>query len=76
MCFTFSGTARGCGWQKIGAYINLGSYYLVGIPLAIVFSFVIHIGGKVKKRKKREKKREFSFFFFSCPFITISVKMF
>ncbi|BBH04142.1 MATE efflux family protein [Prunus dulcis] len=41
-----SGTARGCGWQKIGAYINLGSYYLVGIPLAIVFSFVIHIGGK------------------------------
>ncbi|XP_024023313.1 protein DETOXIFICATION 16 [Morus notabilis] len=41
-----SGTARGCGWQKIGAYVNLGSYYLVGIPLAVVFAFVFHIGGK------------------------------
>ncbi|KAK7271209.1 hypothetical protein RJT34_26917 [Clitoria ternatea] len=41
-----SGTARGCGWQKIGAFVNLGSYYLVGIPSAIVFAFVLHIGGK------------------------------
>ncbi|KAJ1394210.1 Multi antimicrobial extrusion protein [Sesbania bispinosa] len=41
-----SGTARGCGWQKIGAVINLGSYYLVGIPSAIVLAFVLHIGGK------------------------------
>ncbi|KAJ4838978.1 Protein DETOXIFICATION 16 [Turnera subulata] len=41
-----SGIARGCGWQKIGAYINLGSYYLVGIPCAILFAFVLHIGGK------------------------------
>ncbi|XP_019457733.1 PREDICTED: protein DETOXIFICATION 16-like isoform X2 [Lupinus angustifolius] len=41
-----SGVARGCGWQKIGAYVNLGSYYLVGIPAAVVFAFVLHIGGK------------------------------
>ncbi|KAK7364111.1 hypothetical protein VNO80_12515 [Phaseolus coccineus] len=41
-----SGTARGCGWQKIGAFVNLGSYYLVGIPSAVVFAFVLHIGGK------------------------------
>ncbi|KAL5735149.1 hypothetical protein ACOSP7_033010 [Xanthoceras sorbifolium] len=41
-----SGTARGCGWQKIGAFVNLGSYYLVGIPSAIVLGFVLHIGGK------------------------------
>ncbi|KAK7314617.1 hypothetical protein VNO77_33144 [Canavalia gladiata] len=41
-----SGTARGCGWQKIGAMVNLGSYYLVGIPCAIVFAFELHIGGK------------------------------
>ncbi|CAN1179809.1 Protein DETOXIFICATION 16 [Linum perenne] len=41
-----SGTARGCGWQEIGAYINLGSYYIVGIPLGILFAFVLHIGGK------------------------------
>lgn len=41
-----SGTARGCGWQKIGAYINLGSYYLVGIPCAVLLAFVLHVGGK------------------------------
>ncbi|XP_057446955.1 protein DETOXIFICATION 16-like isoform X3 [Lotus japonicus] len=41
-----SGTARGCGWQTIGAFVNLGSYYLVGIPSAIVLAFVLHLGGK------------------------------
>ncbi|WCJ40098.1 MATE efflux family protein [Euphorbia peplus] len=41
-----SGNARGCGWQKIGAFINLGSYYLVGIPCSVLFGFTLHIGGK------------------------------
>ncbi|KAM6593603.1 hypothetical protein CsatA_001306 [Cannabis sativa] len=41
-----SGTCRGCGWQKIGAYVNLGSYYLVGIPSAVLMAFVLHVGGK------------------------------
>ncbi|CAI9112741.1 OLC1v1013228C1 [Oldenlandia corymbosa var. corymbosa] len=41
-----SGVARGCGWQKIGALVNLGSYYLVGLPTAIVLTFVYHYGGK------------------------------
>ncbi|KAI3961265.1 hypothetical protein MKX01_006979 [Papaver californicum] len=42
-----SGTIRGCGRQIIGAFINLGAYYLVGIPSAIVFAFVLHVGGEV-----------------------------
>ncbi|EEF36150.1 protein DETOXIFICATION 16 [Ricinus communis] len=41
-----SGTCRGCGLQKVGAYVNLGAYYLVGIPCAVVLGFVYHIGGK------------------------------
>ncbi|GMJ10844.1 hypothetical protein like AT5G52450 [Hibiscus trionum] len=41
-----SGNARGCGWQKIGAFINLGSYYIVTIPCAILFAFVLHVGVK------------------------------
>ncbi|KAI3844286.1 hypothetical protein MKW92_023033 [Papaver armeniacum] len=41
-----SGTARGCGWQKIGAIVNLGSYYLVGNPSAVLLAFVLHVGGK------------------------------
>ncbi|KAL6319510.1 hypothetical protein AAG906_014186 [Vitis piasezkii] len=40
------GTGRGCGWQKTGAFINLGSYYLVGIPSAILLAFVFHNGDK------------------------------
>ncbi|XP_021638546.1 protein DETOXIFICATION 16 isoform X2 [Hevea brasiliensis] len=48
-----SGIARGCGWQKIGAFINLGSYYLVGIPSAILFAFVLDISGKANKATER-----------------------
>lgn len=40
-----SGAARGCGWQKICTFINLGAYYLVALPSAVLFSFVLHIGG-------------------------------
>ncbi|CAL5047676.1 unnamed protein product [Urochloa decumbens] len=40
-----SGVARGCGWQKIGACINLGAYYIVGIPSAYILGFVLCLGG-------------------------------
>ncbi|XP_022153280.1 protein DETOXIFICATION 16-like [Momordica charantia] len=42
----FSGIIRGCGRQKIGAFINLGAYYLVGIPVAIFLAFFQGIGGQ------------------------------
>ncbi|PSR89466.1 Protein DETOXIFICATION like [Actinidia chinensis var. chinensis] len=41
-----SGAARGCGRQKLGAFVNLGAYYLVGLPCAIILTFVFHFGGK------------------------------
>ncbi|XP_059309108.1 protein DETOXIFICATION 16-like isoform X1 [Lycium ferocissimum] len=41
-----SGIARGVGWQKIGAIVNLGAYYLWGIPAGIVLAFFYHFGGK------------------------------
>ncbi|KAJ6718840.1 MULTIDRUG RESISTANCE PROTEIN [Salix purpurea] len=40
-----SGAARGCGWQKLCSFINLGAYYAVAIPLAVLFAFIFHIGG-------------------------------
>ncbi|KAI7734695.1 hypothetical protein M8C21_032114 [Ambrosia artemisiifolia] len=40
-----SGAARGCGWQNICAVINLGAYYIVGIPCALLFAFILHVGG-------------------------------
>ncbi|KAF7808808.1 protein DETOXIFICATION 14-like [Senna tora] len=41
-----SGVARGCGWQHIGAYINLGAFYLCGIPIAATLSFWVKLRGK------------------------------
>lgn len=41
-----AGIARGCGWQRIGAFINLGAYYFVGLPLSVVLCFVLHLRGK------------------------------
>ncbi|PON73722.1 Multi antimicrobial extrusion protein [Parasponia andersonii] len=43
-----SGAARGGGWQKLCAFINLGAYYVVAIPSAVLFAFFFHIGGMVK----------------------------
>ncbi|KAL5553344.1 hypothetical protein UlMin_040745 [Ulmus minor] len=40
-----SGAARGCGWQGLCAFINLGAYYVVGIPSAVLFAFFFHVGG-------------------------------
>ncbi|KAJ7943068.1 Protein DETOXIFICATION [Quillaja saponaria] len=41
-----SGIARGCGWQHIGAYVNLGAFYLCGIPLAAILGFWVQLRGK------------------------------
>lgn len=40
-----SGVARGCGWQKICAWINLGAFYAVGVPAAYLVAFVLRFGG-------------------------------
>ncbi|XVE72137.1 hypothetical protein DITRI_Ditri11bG0014500 [Diplodiscus trichospermus] len=41
-----SGVARGSGWQHIGAYVNLGAFYLGGIPIAVVSCFVLKLRSK------------------------------
>ncbi|KAL2904323.1 Protein DETOXIFICATION 1 [Bienertia sinuspersici] len=40
------GVAKGSGWQRLGAYVNIGAFYLVGIPVAIVLAFVRHLNAK------------------------------
>ncbi|CAN6231345.1 unnamed protein product [Urochloa humidicola] len=40
-----SGVVRGCGWQKRGVFINIGAYYLVGIPAAVTLAFICHLRG-------------------------------
>ncbi|XP_020966773.1 protein DETOXIFICATION 14 isoform X5 [Arachis ipaensis] len=43
---TLSGIARGCGWQQLGTYVNLGAYYVLGIPLAAILGFWVQLRGK------------------------------
>ncbi|KAH0453976.1 hypothetical protein IEQ34_018300 [Dendrobium chrysotoxum] len=40
------GTIRGSGRQKMGVFVCLGSYYLVGIPASILLGFVFHMDVK------------------------------
>ncbi|XP_019241082.1 PREDICTED: protein DETOXIFICATION 3-like isoform X1 [Nicotiana attenuata] len=37
-----AGVARGSGWQHIVAYVNLGAYYLIGIPASLLMGFVLN----------------------------------
>jgi hypothetical protein len=34
----------GSGWQSYVAYINLGCYYLIGVPLGFFMGWVFHQG--------------------------------
>ncbi|KAI0496685.1 hypothetical protein KFK09_023009 [Dendrobium nobile] len=40
------GTIRGSGRQKMGVFVCLGSYYLVGIPASILLGFDFHMDVK------------------------------
>ncbi|XP_039114213.1 protein DETOXIFICATION 27-like [Dioscorea cayenensis subsp. rotundata] len=39
-----SGVAVGSGWQAIVAYVNIGTYYLIGIPLGIFLGWYFKLG--------------------------------
>lgn len=41
-----SGVAVGCGWQTFVAYVNVGCYYVVGIPLGALLGFQFNLGVK------------------------------
>ncbi|XP_042480925.1 protein DETOXIFICATION 40-like [Macadamia integrifolia] len=41
-----SGVAVGCGWQAFVAYVNVGCYYVVGIPLGVLLGFKFNFGAK------------------------------
>ncbi|KAL7245069.1 hypothetical protein ACSBR2_000415 [Camellia fascicularis] len=39
-----SGVAVGAGWQSLVAYINIGCYYVVGLPAGIILGFTFSLG--------------------------------
>ncbi|PIA51987.1 hypothetical protein AQUCO_01000098v1 [Aquilegia coerulea] len=48
--------AVGSGWQAYVAYINIGCYYIIGVPLGIVMGWVFHLGVMAEKARSRMKK--------------------
>lgn len=42
-----SGVAVGSGWQSVVAYINIGSYCIVGLPLGVFLGWVLDLRVKV-----------------------------
>ncbi|KAL7087030.1 hypothetical protein ACP275_13G040100 [Erythranthe tilingii] len=41
-----SGVAVGCGWQAFVAYVNVGCYYVVGLPVGVLLGFKFNLGAK------------------------------
>ncbi|CAA7048580.1 unnamed protein product [Microthlaspi erraticum] len=41
-----SGVAVGCGWQTYVAYVNVGCYYIVGIPIGCILGFTFDFQAK------------------------------
>ncbi|VAI20925.1 unnamed protein product [Triticum turgidum subsp. durum] len=39
-----SGVAVGSGWQVIVAYVNVGAYYIIGLPIGCVLGFKTSLG--------------------------------
>ena len=51
LSLAISGVAIGAGWQSLVAFVNIGCYYLVGLPLAAVFGFKLKLNATVRKLK-------------------------
>ncbi|KAK8651863.1 hypothetical protein V6N13_141442 [Hibiscus sabdariffa] len=42
-----SGIVRGCGWQKLAVLANFGTYYFIGMPIAVSLGFKFKLYVKV-----------------------------
>ncbi|GKV14571.1 hypothetical protein SLEP1_g25425 [Rubroshorea leprosula] len=41
-----SGVAVGAGWQAVVAYVNIGCYYIFGVPLGLILGYKLEFGVK------------------------------
>ncbi|KAK6119005.1 hypothetical protein DH2020_047252 [Rehmannia glutinosa] len=51
-----SGVAVGAGWQGLVAYVNIGCYYLFGVPLGLILGRALKMGVQASVAVKRIKK--------------------
>lgn len=42
--FELSGVAIGSGWQALVAYVNLTTYYIIGLPIGCLLGFKTSLG--------------------------------
>ena len=42
-----AGVARGCGWQHLAVYVNLATFYLIGLPISCLLGFKTDLQYKV-----------------------------
>jgi len=55
-----SGVAIRTSWQALVAFVNIGSYYFVGIPLAALFGFkLVSMDAMIKTKKEMEFESSF-----------------
>jgi Na+-driven multidrug efflux pump len=43
------GVAVGAGWQSVVAYVNITTYYLIGIPLGGILGYALGYHVKVRQ---------------------------
>lgn len=43
-----AGVARGCGWQHLVVYVNLATFYCIGVPISGLLGFTLKLQAKVK----------------------------
>lgn len=43
-----SGVARGCGWQHLAVYVNLATFFCIGVLIAVLLGFELKLHVKVK----------------------------
>ncbi|KAK8603055.1 hypothetical protein V6N13_085253 [Hibiscus sabdariffa] len=43
-----SGVARGSGWQLLAAWVNMGTFYLIGMPISGILAFKLKLYAKPK----------------------------
>ncbi|GMY31851.1 protein DETOXIFICATION 18-like [Fagus crenata] len=41
-----SGVARGCGLQHLAVYVNLATFYCIGVPIAVLLGFTLKLKAK------------------------------
>jgi Na+-driven multidrug efflux pump len=56
MLMTRAGVAIGGGWQALVAYINIGCYYVFGLPLGYLLGYRAKLGVEVCARSSSSKQ--------------------